>query len=65
MKSWSWVEPGDNDEPVVQTITEEEILRTYYPMWAGCLYGLGRANLISAKNCIEDFVTVHWAQEVK
>lgn len=46
------------------TISDEEILETYYDHWKGELTRLGRESMISPEACIEDFVAVHWAWEI-
>lgn len=51
------------DQAGEHVITEEEILKCYYPWWKNKLESLGREHLISEENCIEDFITVHWATE--
>jgi hypothetical protein len=62
MTTWQWVEPGaDGVTPVLQTITDQEILATYYGWWARQMLTVGRAPMITEQNCIEDFVTIHWA----
>lgn len=60
MKTYLYNELGYS-EPL--EITEEQILDTYYPFWSGELRKLGREDLISEKNCIEDWVVVNWAWE--
>lgn len=45
-------------------ITEEEILRTYYPYWQEQMRKVGKEALISPEACIEDFIVVHWAWKV-
>lgn len=47
------------------SVSEREILTTYWPYWAQRMRDMGRADLISHENCIADFVTVHWAWELK
>ena len=57
---WCYDELGD-DNPKI--ISEEEILETYYEFWKGKMikkYG-ENSHLITNHNCIEDWVTIHWA----
>jgi len=49
------------DEDGVHEISDKDILSKYYPWWEANMKRLGRHLLISEANCIEDFVTVHWA----
>lgn len=44
--------------------TEEQILIDYFPYWAKKVREVGREHMISAENCIEDWVAVNWAEEV-
>jgi hypothetical protein len=48
----------------VHTVTDEEILREYFPYWQEQMRKVGREHMISPENCIEDFVAVNWAEEV-
>lgn len=65
MRTFAYNEIGENNEPIIKTFTEEEILKTYYPWWKSELESLGRSNLVSEENCIEDWVVINWAWEVK
>jgi hypothetical protein len=47
------------------TVTDACILETYFPWWKREMERLGRSSLINEETCIEDWVTVHWAWEVK
>lgn len=61
-RTWQWVEPGeDGVTPVVQTITDGEILDTYYRWWSEQMLNVGRSPMITEQNCIDDFVVIHWA----
>lgn len=60
-RAWTYVEPGLDGEPVFHTLTEGDILMDYYPWWADQMRRVGKADLINAEHCIEDWVTVHWA----
>ncbi len=64
MRTWRWVEPGENNEPVYQTMTDADILREYFPYWKQQMERVCLQDLISEQNCIDDFVVVHWAEQV-
>jgi hypothetical protein len=67
MKTYSYVEPGFNGEPVEVVYNEAEILFEYWPYWKEQMvkkYGEGH-ELITDNNCIEDWVAINWATEVK
>lgn len=52
------------DQDGEHTVTEEGILRTYYPYWCGEMTKVGKFEEISIESCIEDFTVVNWAEEV-
>ena len=66
MRKWKWEEPADESatSSVTIVVTEEEIIRDYYPWWKAKMESLGRHDKISHENCIEDFVIINWAEEV-
>jgi hypothetical protein len=69
MKYWSMSYPDENDNDVVETLSEDEIIAQYYPYWSGRMiekYGQEEFDKTwSKKECIEDWVVVHWAWESK
>jgi len=46
------------------SLTEEEILQEYFDHWSKKMVKAGKSSIISEKNCIDDWVIVHWAREV-
>lgn len=52
-------------EPTIVTVTEEDIIRDYYPYWEMKMKHVGKEDLISKENCIEDWKTVNWAKEIE
>lgn len=66
MRTFRYNVQGDKDGVnFVMTMTEEEILRVYFPWWKAQMEKAGKANLISEESCIEDWKVVNWAWEVK
>ena len=61
MKYYKYDEP--HRESVI--LSENQIIQDYYGIWSKKMKELGREHLISKENCIEDWVTVHWAYEVQ
>jgi len=51
----------DVEEPII--ITKDEILEQYYDLWKFLMIKkFGEASeLITEENCIEDWLTIHWA----
>lgn len=43
------------------TMTEREILRTFYEYWRGEMVKAGKLDEITPENCIQDWVVVNWA----
>lgn len=65
-RRWMVVEPdgGDPERPVTYIWTEQEILDAYYDSWVKDMAAVGRTHLISERHCIEDWVTVNWAERL-
>lgn len=51
-------------EPVVITLTRDEILTLYYQYWCEQMRRVGKADLISPQSCVEDFIVANWAERV-
>ena len=64
MAIWRYIEPGENNEPIEHIVSDDTILDTYYPWWIEQMKKAGKERLISAQNCIDDWVVVHWAERV-
>ncbi len=46
-------------------ITREEILKQYYTWWCEQMRKVNKESEISEEACIQDFIIVHWAWEIK
>ena len=55
--------PGEFGQHVVETWSEEQILKSYYTYWATKMIDAGKGNSISKEECIDDWIVVHWAVE--
>jgi len=67
MRYYAYYEPGINGEPETVVLNEKEILYDYWPYWEEKMikkYGAGH-HLITEDNCIEDWVSLQWATEIK
>ena len=72
MKKYRYNEPeydkqGNMLDSDPKEITEEQILSEYWDYWSGQMikkYGKDH-HLITKQNCIEDWIIVNWAWEVK
>lgn len=65
MKRWSISFPGTFGQDVVETWTEDQIIKSYYRYWSIKMVEAGRKEEISRERCIEDWCVVHWAWECK
>ena len=65
MKYWTICYPGDSQEVVYETLSEADIIQQYWPYWSSKMidkYGEEEfKKQWSEKECIEDWVTIHWA----
>jgi hypothetical protein len=65
MRTFEYVEPGPDDQPVFIRKTEEQILEEYYPYWFQQMAKkVTDRTQITREGCIEDWCVVHWATEV-
>jgi hypothetical protein len=53
------------DGDMVEILTEEEVLKSYFPYWSERMTEVGKERLISKESCIEDWMIVHWAVEIR
>lgn len=64
MTSYRYHVPGESGEDLVYTLTEREILNNYFPVWVRLMWRAGKEKLISPKNCLEDWITIHYAERI-
>lgn len=56
--------PGEYGQHVDETWSEEQILKAYYTYWCGkMVQNVPNPNL-DKEECLQDWITVHWAVEV-
>ena len=69
MRYYSFNEQDDKGNDVVQTMSEDEIREEYYGFWKQQMikkYGEEEFNKTwSFEDCLDDWVVVNWAWEVK
>jgi hypothetical protein len=65
MKYWSINYPDENDNDVVETLSEDEIIKQYWPHWYNKMcekFGKEHVNThYCEQDCIDDWVICHWA----
>ena len=60
MKTYTYSDPwGD------YVLTEQQILAEYWDYWCQQMRKVGKGDQLSEEHCIEDWITVNWAIEVK
>jgi len=65
MRRFCYIEPDEYGRPINIVVTEKYILDNYMPYWNSEMSRLERDSLITEENCIQDFLTLHWATEIK
>lgn len=67
MKYYSVAYPDEDGNDVVETLSEQDILDEYWEYWSSRMikkYGQEYFDTtFSVKECIEDWIVVHWAWE--
>ena len=70
MRYWSYNEQTESlDDAIVVTVSDDEILNQYWPWWYSKMCEKFGKEVVdrdySKQDCIDDWVVVHWAWEVK
>ncbi len=60
MRSYMYADPGGE-----YILTEEQIYNEYWDYWCSQMRRVGKEDMISKERCLEDWITVNWAWEVK
>lgn len=67
MRYYSYDEPTEDGGNRTITMSEDEIIESYWPWWYERMcekYGKERVDLnYCKKDCINDWIIVHWARE--
>jgi len=70
MRYFSWCEPSEIYGDMIITISEENILKRYFPFWREKILRhtqideKEKARLLSDKvHCLDDFISCNWAWE--
>ena len=70
MKWFMHVEPAKDKEPVYSFYSEKAVLEAYWDHWQtnmmikNVVKKLPQMENVTHENCIQDWMTIHWAQEV-
>ena len=69
MRYYSYNEMGDDGENLVITKSEDDIRKEYWPYWYGRMCDRFEQSYVdehfSFEDCLDDWIVVHWAVEVK
>lgn len=65
MRVWEICYPDEKYGDVTECLTEKGILDQYYEYFSTQMLKVGKSPLITEQNCIQDWIIVHWAREVK
>lgn len=69
MRYWSINYLDENDNDVVETLSEKEIIEQYWHYWYGRMCDkFGKEHVdtnYAIQDCIDDWTVVHWAWESK
>lgn len=65
MRVWEICYPDENNNTITECLTEKGILDQYYDYFSKKMLDMGKSPMITERNCIDNFVIVHWATEVK
>jgi hypothetical protein len=64
MRYWTIAFPGECGQHVVETWSETQLLASaYYKHWVLRMIQANQHNNITNENFIDDWCTVHWAQQ--
>lgn len=63
MKYYTIYYPGEFDQRIQETFSEDQIINSYFDQWSNKMKELGREHMISKERCIEDWIAVNWAVE--
>jgi hypothetical protein len=63
MKYWTIVFPGEFEQHVQETWSEDQIIKSYYTYWSTKMIQNVKDADLSRDKCIEDWIVIHWAIE--
>lgn len=63
MRYWTICYTGAHGQLIKETLSEEQVLKSYYKYWLKKMILAGKDDEISEERCIEDWIFIHWAWE--
>lgn len=64
MRRFHYTELNDDFTSVHIIVTEDYIIEHYLPYWSNAMRYKGLSEEINNENCIIDYCTIHWAEEI-
>ncbi len=64
MKYYKICYPDEHNNPIEETLSEQDILDFYWEYWYEVMVRADKRDLISLDRCIEDFIAINWAEEL-
>jgi len=64
MKYYKGCYPDRNGKHTEVYMSEDDIIDEYFHYWSMVMIKEDKYEMVSVKNCIDDWVVVHWAQEI-
>lgn len=69
MRYFEYSDPDNEGNPEIKILNEEEIVKSYWPYWYAQMCKKFGKEVVdksySFSDCIEDWVVVNWATEIK
>lgn len=69
MRFWTIAYPDENGNDVIETLSDAEIIATYWDYWYGKMCGTTSKEHVDThycqQDCIDDWTVVNWAVESK
>ena len=65
MKVYEISYPDEKYGNITECYTEKGIIDSYYDEWVEKMFKAGKLHDLTKQNCIDDWVTINWATEVK
>lgn len=63
MKYYTIAFPGQHGQHVVETWSEDQIIKSYYKYWSIKMIQNVKDPDLSTENCITDWLVIHWGTE--
>lgn len=62
---WEYDEPNEDGTNNHVIMSEREIFDVYFSRWAEMMMNIGKQELSTRENCIDEWIIVNWASKVE